>query len=186
MICGKCSTTKTLIDKHGRERTPKGWKRDDQSAAYCPKCWGSRFMLRAVTIPIIEPMSGDWKELRESLAEMWRLTTAASNRMMTELYVGDVRRNGEAKMPPMPKQYLYPTIRAEFSALPSQSVAALEQAVQAKYRAKRYDINWTAAASLSTHRYPTPFPVPAQGWSVTFDAGNRPIVSARIGENILD
>jgi hypothetical protein len=53
--------------------------------------------------------------------------------------------------------------------------------VQRKYRAKRYDVAWTANASLPTMRYPQPLPIHNQSWSVGFDEGNRPVVSARIG-----
>jgi hypothetical protein len=92
-----------------------------------------------------------------------------------------VRRNGEEKMPPMARAYHYPQARTRFPDLPSQSVASLdEQAVQNKYRALRQAVVWTASASLPTHRYPTPFPVPWQGWSATIEA-DQTIVSVRIG-----
>jgi hypothetical protein len=38
---------------------------------------------------------------------------------------------------------------------------------------------WIAAASLPTHRYPTPFPVPSQEWYATIEA-DQAIVSVRI------
>src|ERR1019366_5692205 len=46
-------------------------------------------------------------------------------------------------------------------------------------RAVRYRVVWTAAASLPTHRYPAPFPVPSQGWYATIEA-DQAIVSVRI------
>ena len=45
----------------------------------------------------------------------------------------------------------------------------------------RYPVVWTGAASLPTHRYPTPFPVPSQGWTATIEA-DQAIVSVRIGD----
>jgi hypothetical protein len=81
----------------------------------------------------------------------------------------------------MARVYLYPEARARFPGLPSQTVASLEQSVQSKYRAARYPVVWTAAASLPTHRYPTPFPVPNQGWSATIEA-DQAIVSLRIAD----
>ena len=57
----------------------------------------------------------------------------------------------------------------------------LEQSVQCKYRAARYAVVWTAAASLPTHRYPTPFPVSSLGWHATIEA-DQAIVSVRIGD----
>jgi hypothetical protein len=61
------------------------------------------------------------------------------------------------------------------------TVASLEQSVQRKYRAVRYRVVWIAAASLPTHRYPTPFPVPSQEWYATIEA-DQAIVSVRIGD----
>ena len=79
----------------------------------------------------------------------------------------------------MARVYLYPEARARFPGLPSQTVSSLEQSVQRKYRAVRYAVVWTAAASLPTHRYPTPFSVPSQGWYATIEA-DQAIVSVRI------
>lgn len=107
---------------------------------------------------------------------MWTVTTQASNWMMTELYARDVRRgSGEEKMPAMKPVYLYPEARARFPELPSQTVAAMEQAVTKKYRAERRDIIWTCRRSLPTYRYPSPFPIPGQGWSIALD-NNQPII----------
>lgn len=161
-------------------RMPIGWKRQDESL-FCPACWRKRFVLRAVTIAVAAPEQGTWDELRQALRAMWISTTQASNWILTELYARDIRRGDEEKMPNMKPLYLYPELRARFPGLPSQTCAAIEKAVTAKYRAKRYEVIWTCGASLPTHRYPTPFPVPNQGWSVYMDR-DQPVVSARIGD----
>jgi hypothetical protein len=132
-------------------------------------------------MPVAEPLDCDWIELRKGLKTMWAQTTCCANRIMTELYARDVHRNGQEKMPPMPRVYLYPELRAEFPLLPPQTVAALEQSCQRKYRALRYQVVWTAGAALATYRYPVPFPVHNQSWSATFEQ-DRPIVSVRIGD----
>jgi len=108
---------------------------------------------------------------------------------MTECYAQDVRRTGNErakdKMPSMPRIYLYPELRKEFPGLPSQTVASLEHAAVAKYRAIRYKVIWLASAALPTYRYPTPFPIPAQGWHA-YLTEDKPIVSLRIGERRLE
>jgi hypothetical protein len=175
--CASCTATR---DKPAPPRLPRGWKRQGESV-YCPKCWGTRHLLRAITLPITEPLDCDWKTLDTELALMWRATTQASNWMMTELYARDVRRTDEAKCPPMTKQYLYPEARKRFPVLPSTTVAALENTTQAKYRALRYDVIWTYAKSLPTFRYPVPFPLPNQSWSVVIE-GEVPIISVRLGD----
>ncbi len=178
MTCSQCAT-----ERQTGNRLPRGWKRSSEKV-YCGDCWRKRAILRAVTMPVVEPLSGSWKELRDALAEAWKQTTAASNFILTECYARDVRRQpGEEKMPPMPRVYLYPEIRAKWPELTPQSVASLEQAMQGKYRAKRYEVIWTCASTLPTMRYPQPFPVHNQSWSVYFDDGNRPVISIRIGES---
>ena len=148
-------------------------------AVWCASCWSKQYVLRAVTLPVVSPLDLTWTELNAALRQMWAATTQASNWMLTELFACDVRRTSEEKMPPMESVYLYPEARVRFPVLPSQSVAALEQAVKAKYRAKRYDVIWRCASSLPTYRYPTPFPVPNQAWSLVFE-NEQPVVSVRI------
>lgn len=181
MICDGCKKqVKAKATKAGSERLPRGWHR--AKGLFCDVCWADRYMLRTITMEVAEPLSGTWQELRAAATEMWKLTTQMSNWMATELYARDVRRNGEAKMPAMPHAYLYPQARERFPNYPPQSVASLEQMVQRKYRAKRYEVIWTCAASLPTFRYPTPFPVHNQAWSAEID-GQCPVVLMRIADS---
>src|SRR5437870_3882120 len=101
--------------------------------------------------------------------------------MMTQFYTRDVPRHGQEKLPPMPVIYLYPEARTLFPELPSQSIASLENANKKKYRALRYKLIWLSNIALPNFRYPTPFPIPAQGWSGEI-VDQRPIVSMRIGD----
>jgi hypothetical protein len=133
---------------------------------YCRNCWAQRYYLRAITMMVAEPLDATWEELRTVLITMWRATTQASNWMMTQFYAGDVRRDlSTEKLAPMPSMYLYPQARVLFPSLPSQTVAALEQACRGKYRSFRRRLLWTFATALPTYRYPTPFPVHNQSWS---------------------
>lgn len=183
--CAYCAAERTVkVTPGGGPRTPGGWKH--HKATYvCGLCWGKRYLLRAVSMPVASPIDCSWEELRTQLKLMWRDTTRCANRIMTECYARDVRRNGQEKMPPMPRIYLYPELRAEFPALPSQTVASLEHACQAKYRAVRYRIVWTAQAALPTYRYPTPFPISSQAWQGRL-VEDRPVVSVRLGEGRVE
>ena len=181
VVCTGCAASRAVKPTpKGEPRTPTGWKKLSD-ATYCPQCWRKKYILRTVTMPVSSPLDCSWDELRKALRTMWAQTTAASNWMMTELYARDVRRGSEEKMPPMARVYLYPEARAHFPGLPSQTVASLENSVQRKYRAMRYRVVWTAAASLPTHRYPTPFPVPSQGWHATIES-DQAIIAVRIGD----
>lgn len=176
--CGKSSAVKST--PKGVPRTPAGWKRRGEET-YCLDCWRNRYVLRTISMSVASPLDCRWDELRKVLRLVWGQTTAASNWMMTELYARDVRRGSQEKMPPMERVYLYPEARRRFPALPSQTVASLERAVQRKYSSARYAVIWTGSASLPTHRYPTPFPVPSKAWHGTIE-GDRAIVSVRIGD----
>jgi hypothetical protein len=177
--CGRARQTKP--SKIGGVKLPLGWKRAGDDAV-CAECWNKTHLLRALTFAVAEPLSGSWKEFETDLKHMWLQATAASNWMITECYARDVRRNGEAKMPPMPRIYLYPEARAKFPGLPPQTIVSLEHAVQRQYRAKRYEVIWNCAASLPSYRYPQPFPQHNQMWSFEFNAQGQPVVSVRIGE----
>lgn len=179
-VCGKERNAKQ--DRLGGVKLPQGWKREGGTPT-CNECWKKKYVLRALTFPVAQPLSGSWKDLEAALRQMWIQTTAAINWMMTECYIRDVRRNDEEKIPPMPRVYLYPEARMRFPALTPRTVAALEQTVQRKYRAKRFDVNWTASAALPTARYPQPLPVPNQGWDFDFNEQNQPIIKCRIGDS---
>ena len=186
IACSRCGREQNSKGTpKGQLRLPPQWKRDRERAPVCRDCWSQSYLLRALTFPIAEPLSGSWKELRDDVAGMWRETTAAANWIMTELYTRDARRApGDDKMPPMPRVYLYPEARLRFPDLPPQSIAALEQSVQRKYRAARYEVIWTGAASLPNARYPQPYPIHVQSWDFRFDDGGRPILRMRLGEGV--
>jgi hypothetical protein len=185
MTCCGCHIEKTLKTKKStnKERLPNGWKRL-KNETFCKPCWKQRYILRAITMEVIEPLSGTWIEFRAALGEMWKLTTQASNWMLTELYSADARRtpDSEPKMPPLGFAYLYPEARKVFPCLPSNTVASLERTTTLTYKKKRYDTVWQRSCSLPTIRYACPFPVPNREWSLKFDSGNRPVVSSRIGD----
>ena len=176
-----CSGCVTKVENPKRStRAPRGWKRKGEEY-FCGNCWRERYLLRAITMPVVSPLDCTWEELRADLKTMWRDTTQCSNWMMTACFAGDVRREpGMEKMPAMPRLYLYPEARKLFPALPSQTVSSLEHAIQNKYRKLRYDIVWTCAISLPSVRYPAPFPVHNQSWEAKYE-NEAPVISVRFG-----
>ena len=113
MQCTYCPATGTHPT-----RLPRGWKRSHGNPV-CAKCWGERYILRAVVIPVVGPVDGTWEELRTDLRDAWADATALSNWLMTEYYVRDVRRSGQVKLPPQPKTYLYPEATVMFPSIPA-------------------------------------------------------------------
>lgn len=171
MQCTYCAATGTNPD-----RLPRGWKRTGEGEPVCAKCWGERYILRAVTIPVVGPVDGTWEDLRDDLRDAWVDATALSNWLMTEYYVRDVRREGQEKLPPQPKTYLYPEATARFPFIPATVVASTDHAIVGKYRALRYKLIWTGEASLPIFRYPAAIDVPSGSWQVSFGEDNIPLV----------
>jgi hypothetical protein len=122
-------------------------------------------MVRSIIVPVAGPQGGSWEELRDALRTVWMETTRCANWMMTQLYLRDAAHSSQSvERGRMTRAYLYPEARVLFPDLPSQSISALEQRVQALYRAHRHDILWRRTRSLPVFRYPAPFTTPAQGW----------------------
>lgn len=166
--------------KAGAARLPRGWKRLGERV-YCDRCWRASFVLRAITLPIAAPLDGDWKELRAALRECWSNATQLANWAVTELAKADVVRTPDLdKLPPMPQVYLYPGAREVLPDMDTGSVVSLLQSVEQRYRKSRFDVIWRRAASLPTYRYPTPYPVHNQRWSVREEEGRGLILSARL------
>lgn len=163
---------------------PRGWHRKGEEY-FCAKCWQERYYLRTVTMPVRSPLDCSWEELDVVMRSMWLASTACSNWMISELRMRDETQARSVKFQRMPKVVLYASARERFPELPAQSIVALEQSIQRKYRAVRADVIWRRSASLPSFRYPTPFPVHNQSWSTETDDGGRPIVSARIGDQRL-
>jgi hypothetical protein len=165
------------------KRMPLGWKHPNDQDYFCSNCWQSQYMLRAVILPVVSPLSISWEELRKVMDIMWAETTRASNWMIRQLLAADViREPGVPKMPPMPRSYLYPEARKQFPALPAQTISSLEQAITRKYKDRRYDVIWLCKAAPPTFRYPQPFPCNKQSWSAEKING-APVISIRIGDS---
>lgn len=175
MQCTYCSAT----GKHPT-RLPRGWKRSHDNLPICAKCWGERYILRAVTIPVVGPVDGTWKELGDELRDAWADATALSNWLMTEYYVRDVRRKGQVKLPPQPKTYLYPEAKVRFPSIPSKAVTTIDHAISGKYRAARYKLIWTGEVSLPTYRYPAPMVIPSGAWRPEYGKDSVPVVHVTI------
>ncbi len=182
-----CSCCRKASPAKG-SRLPRGWKRHEERI-YCDECWHARYVMRAITIPVVRPLGEGigWPDLREALDSAWAHITAAANWMTSEYYARDVKRDPSMeKMPPLPKIYLYPDATKRFPELPTQVVASLEQAVKRKWSAKRYDVVWTGAASTPNARYPQPFSNPSRAWSAQYvpagkDGGDKvPAVSVTL------
>lgn len=158
-------------------RLPRGWK--NHEGIYCGKCWRALYILRALTVPVVSPLDCDWRTLWESLSTVWKVTTQASNWMMTELYRLDAERQGDEKMPPMEHLYFYPEIGRRWPQLPPRSRTSLEQSIKGKYRAVRYKLKWQHGVSLPSFRYPVPYPVHNQGWKASIE-NESPVVSVEV------
>src|SRR5262245_8469993 len=189
MKCSTCEkTSKDLLTKAGNLRIPRGWKAGDaEGEVLCGDCWGKKYVLRAVTIPVVGPLEGpqkNWPVVRKALQAAWADATSFCNWAALEMAKADcVRTPDMKKLPSMPQLYLYPKGRDLFPGLESTTRVALEHTVAAKYRADRYKRIWLRRASAPNFSYPVPLPVPSQNWTIRWLSANEPIpvLSIRLG-----
>lgn len=175
-----CAGTGKTVEAR-TDRLPRGWKRLGD-ATYSPEGWRERYVLRAVTLPVVSPVDATWEEFRNALRTAWADTTAVANWAVRELLKADVVRTPDLeKLPPMPSLYLYPGAREIAPDLSTQSVVSTLQAVEQKYRAARYDMIWRRATSPPSYRYPTPYPVHNQAWKALVGPDGEALVSFPMG-----
>lgn len=181
ITCTRCGLTiEAKPTKKGVARLPRGWK--EHNGRWCPNCWRAAWMLRAITFRVAGPVDGTWADLRETLRDCWRNATTVSNWAVRELSRADVVRTPDLeKLPPMPRVYLYPGAREIAPDMDPQSVTAVLQAVERKYRERRYDVIWQRKASGPSYRYPAPYPVHNQGWRAELGPDNEALISVRLG-----
>ena len=163
--CDLCSLERlSKKAKDGGAKLPRNWKRH-QEKTWCSICWRKAYAIRAITMPVAGPVDLSWEELRPKLRAAWQLATAAANWAVQRLMSLDhLRRPEDEKLQPAPVVYLYPECRALFPALPTQTVCALLQTVERRWRARRWEVLWARSAAAPTYRYPMPFPVKNTNW----------------------
>lgn len=143
---------------------------------------------RAAVVPVWKPDDCSWEELNESLRAGWDFTTAMANWCVHFLFRRDdlgekTPSSVKLKSKSNPEgAYLYGSAVREFpgwddlSAGIAASANIVTRDVHRKYLQKRFEIVVRKQSNLLTYRYPYPFPVHNQNWSVEFDR-TGPVVS---------
>lgn len=171
--CGKCG-----VNKPGKKTAagtfgiPANWKvRDAQQL--CQACWKTSFRLRAITLPVAEPVGITWGDLNKHLRESFTQSTMLANAcVLTMMKAELIMPYGENKLPPKPSVYLYP-LRAQMGlTINSSSAGSLMQAVQGKYNSQRFDLLVRRSISPPVYRYPYPYPVHNANWSLVERGGS--------------
>lgn len=166
--CGKSS-------KREDGKLPRGWKRRGGDVVCCD-CWRGRFVLRAITVPVVRPLGEGigWPQLREALAKAWSQSTSLANFVSTQSYARDTPRDpSQTKMAKAKIPYLYPDVRERFPDMPTAGVVGQMQKLQRNYAAQRYDVLWTCSASLRSYRYPQPYSVGNQNWKPSYEPAGK-------------
>jgi len=166
-ICGVCGIEKpgkkTRLGTYG---IPSGWKQREDDLR-CLPCWRVSFRLRAITLPVAEPVGVTWEDLNKHLREVFTQSTMLANAsVLTLMKAEPLVPYGEVKLPARPKVYLYP-LRAQMGlTINSSSAGSLVQAVQKKYNSQRFDLLVRRCISPPVYRYPYPYPVHNSSWSL--------------------
>lgn len=163
-------------------------KREHRNRPWCPECWKGAFVVRAVTIPVAGPVSCDWPTLRLALKACWSASTRVANYTIRLLAQRDIVRTPEMKkLPPMPKmptagpKALYGLARAFAPEIDSGTAACLTRKIEANYKEYRFDVVWRSARALPSFKYPFPYPVPNQRWSLAVDPGGAMLLTLPLG-----
>lgn len=166
------------ICKIGKEtkstRLPNGWRAHPQTKLpVCSPCWKKLYMPRTITLPIAGPLNGEcWPELRTSLLTAWSAATRLSNWAARQLLKNDAEPISTMdRCPKMNPIYLYGMFnegyadRAEWDGMAASAQCVL-RAVESDYREKRIDAVWRSNRNVDTYRWPQPYPVHNQNWSI--------------------
>lgn len=182
IVCSQCSTNrKAKPTSRGLLRVPMGWKRLGESV-YCAMCWRKRYRLGVVIFPVSGPVDGEWSELSDALRACWGQSTALANWTVRQLALRDhCRMPGDEKMPKLERVYLYPEARRLFPDLDARSVVSILQAVEKRYRKRRYASIWLSEEALPTYRYPYEYPLPADQWEACYSEEGNPQLRLRLG-----
>lgn len=182
IACDRCESSKeTAATRRGMARLPRGWSRH-QGAIWCAKCWDAAYLLRAITIPVAGPVSGDWPAFRAALAAAWSQSTCLANWAVSQLLRAEApRMPGDAKLPPAPKLYLYPAARSAFPELSTAAVVSVLNSVERRYRKARYQAVWLSSDRPPVYRYPMPYPLSAACWKVSQGDGGQWLLSLPLG-----
>jgi hypothetical protein len=131
---------------------------------------------RVVTVAVARPLSCDWPALDLVLADLWAQSTALANWALVELLKHEQpRRPGQEKLGKYPAHYLYGAFgqyehRGYWTGA-AASANCIFRAVQKRWIADRFAVLWRRCQSPPLFRYPYPYRVHNQSWSVEFQDG---------------
>lgn len=161
--CSACGAEKTA------RRLPPGWKRDGEHTT-CATCWKTRYVLRAVSIPVRADESL-WKTMRAG----WQASRRFANWYVRHLYLSDDFGAFAAdKLPRYPRdaaraKRLYDASRAYAPDFTTVSSSALMHWCEQSYMRRRFEV-WIGKSSLPTFRG-VPWMVRRTGWTPAADGG---------------
>lgn len=170
--CHSCGTNGNgKRTRSGSFGIPSAWKQRDEKV-FCKSCWKTAYRLRAITLPVAEPIGMSWDELRAHVRECFtQATTLANACVLTMMRAEPLVPYGETKLPKSPTVYLYPLRKELGLTISSSATVSLVQAVQKTYDSKRYDLLVRRSIAPPVYRYPYPYPVHNQDWRVREDDG---------------
>lgn len=147
---------------------------------------GDNTVVRAVTLPVEHPVNHGWGALHEASRAAFRLSTDLANWAVHHLFRRDVPGvETPDAVKPGPKSepakcYLYGAAVKEFPdwagrcAGVASSAQCVFRAVHKKYLRDRFAVQVRHESSLLTYRYPFPWPVHNQDWTLSFAKGPWP------------
>jgi len=189
VFCCQCNAKRTVAPhkKSANLRTPKGWRNNKNGTLTCSGCWRQRMIVRAATFPVAEALNGTRKELDDDLRQCWQRSTCLANWGQNQLQMLDyIRQPEDTKLPPHKTVYLYGLFKDGYAGREAwegckNSAVAVLNGVQADYKKARFHRVFTGKRSLSSYRFPYPFPVSNQNWRAFYGDNKEPLIEVRLG-----
>ncbi len=190
MKCASCQKqTNQAAGSTPSNKLPKGWHWEPgTNNPACPACWNAKWVMRAITVPLAGPIDfNDSGPFRDAIKEAWWDSTRLANWAVTQLLKAEPGTTASSHtLGAMSKVYLYGLFVKEYADYSrwNGATAVARQIlhwVEAQYRARRKEVHWLRCASAQTFKFPAPYMMDKNTWSMSWPDDQMPIFSVPIG-----
>lgn len=165
-ICSECASEgNPSKGKIGQPTMPKGWKKRGDNLV-CSKCWKGKWKLRAITVPVDTIEGMEWGEFLHLCREAWMQAAKAKTYAILQLLRAEAGQEAGAKLQNKEKTNIYRDIREKFPTLASRTAACLARIATSDWAGDRFDCLVRGIRSPRTYKFPQPFPITAQAYTI--------------------
>lgn len=169
---------------------PKGWRWLGDGTPVSPEDLKRNYVLRCYTFPIVSPEDNgkgsaeSWKEFRAITRLAFQRSTEAANWAMQLLFSREsLKVPGVAgqRMPKRRYEQLYQARHNSWWAGWSISASAVLRRIEQSWNTIRFRTAWTNDQAVPRVRYPYPYPVHNEAWSLSENENGALMYRANLG-----